>query len=412
MGKLKKLRRNLALGLLSLLLINCKSEKKEPSTEKAVELVVPAEAKWSERMALSEIHRFPDPTLLDFQEKSRWSYTNGLVLQAMAGVYEETGDQKIYDYIYDYANRMINEDGSIETYKLTNYNLDMIKSGDAIFWLQQQNPEPRFKMAMDILHQQLEGQPTTSEGGYWHKKRYPYQMWLDGVFMAEPFHTKYALEYMEDKAVEKVLNKIVLQFDLIEKYNRDSETGLYYHGWDESREQRWANKKTGLSQHFWSRGMGWYGMAMVDILDYLPESHLGRERIIGYLKRYAEAIVKYQDESGAWWQVLNLQEREGNYLEATGSCMFTYTLAKGANKGYISSEYLVNAKKGFDGIITQFITVEDNGVINLNKCCGVAGLGGDPYRDGSFDYYINEIIRSNDPKGTGPFIFVALELNR
>ena len=412
MGKLKKLRRNLALGLLSLLLINCKSEKKEPSTEKAVELVVPAEAKWSERMALSEIHRFPDPTLLDFQEKSRWSYTNGLVLQAMAGVYEETGDQRIYDYIYDYANRMINEDGSIETYKLTNYNLDMIKSGDAIFWLQQQNPEPRFKMAMDILHQQLEGQPTTSEGGYWHKKRYPYQMWLDGVFMAEPFHTKYALEYMEDKAVEKVLNKIVLQFDLIEKYNRDSETGLYYHGWDESREQRWANKKTGLSQHFWSRGMGWYGMAMVDILDYLPESHLGRERIIGYLKRYAEAIVKYQDESGAWWQVLNLQEREGNYLEATGSCMFTYTLAKGANKGYISSEYLVNAKKGFDGIITQFITVEDNGVINLNKCCGVAGLGGDPYRDGSFDYYINEIIRSNDPKGTGPFIFVALELNR
>jgi len=412
MGKFKKLRRNLALGLLSLLLFNCKTEKKEVSTEKAAELVVPVEAQWSERMALSEIHRFPDPTLLDFQEKSRWSYTNGLVLQGMAGVYEETGDQKIYDYIYDYANRMINEDGSIETYKLTNYNLDMIKSGDAIFWLQEQNPEPRFKMAMDTLHRQLEGQPITSEGGYWHKKRYPNQMWLDGAFMAEPFHTKYALEYMEDKAVEKVLNKIVLQFDLIEKYNRDSETGLYYHGWDESREQRWASKKTGLSQHFWSRGMGWYGMAMVDILDYLPESHPGRERIMGYLKHYAESIVKYQDESGAWWQVLNLPEREGNYLEATGSCMFTYTLAKGANKGYISSEFLMNAKKGFDGIITQFITVDDNGVINLNKCCGVAGLGGDPYRDGSFDYYINEIIRSNDPKGTGPFMFAALELNR
>ncbi|MGB3145864.1 MAG: glycoside hydrolase family 88 protein, partial [Maribacter sp.] len=337
---------------------------------------------------------------------------NGLVLQAMERVYEETGDQKIYDYIYDYANRMIKEDGSIQTYKLSNYNLDMIKSGDAIFWLQQKNPEERFKIAMDTLHLQLEGQPTTAEGGYWHKKRYPYQMWLDGVFMAEPFHTKYALEYLEGDDLEKVLDKIVLQFDLIEKYNRDPETGLYYHGWDESKEQRWANKETGLSENFWSRGMGWYGMAMVDILDYLPESHPGHDRIKGYLKQYSEAIVKYQDESGAWWQVLNMPEREGNYLEATGTSMFTYTLAKGANKGYIANEYLEHAKKGFDGIIEQFITVEDNGVINLTKCCGVAGLGGDPYRDGSYDYYINEIIRSNDPKGTGPFMFAALELNR
>ena len=231
-------------------------------------------------------------------------------------------------------------------------------------------------------------------------------------FYAEPFHTKYALEYLEGEVAEKVLDKIVLQFDLIEKHSRDPETGLYYHGWDESKEQRWANKETGLSENFWSRGMGWYGMAMVDILDYLPKSHPGHKRIKGYLKQYAEAIVKYQDESGAWWQVLNMSEREGNYLEATGTSMFTYTLAKGANKGYISKEYLDHAKKGFEGIIEQFITVEDNGVVNLTKCCGVAGLGGDPYRDGTFDYYVNEIIRSNDPKGTGPFMFAALELNR
>ena len=399
---------------LSVIFYNCKSEKKETTKDVGIasEMVVPKDVKWSERMALSEIYRFPDPTLLDFRTTPGWSYTNGLVLQAMEKVYEETEDQKIYDYIYDYANRMINEDGSIETYKFSNYNLDMIKSGDAIFWLQQRNPEERFKIAMDTLHFQLEGQPTTSEGGYWHKKRYPSQMWLDGVFMAEPFHTKYALEYLEGEVAEKVLDKIVLQFDLIEKHSRDPETGLYYHGWDESKEQRWANKETGLSENFWSRGMGWYGMAMVDILDYLPKSHPGHERIKGYLKQYAGAIVKYQDESGAWWQVLNMPEREGNYLEATGTSMFTYTLAKGANKGYISKEYLDHAKKGFEGIIEQFITVEDNGVINLTKCCGVAGLGGDPYRDGTFDYYVNEIIRSNDPKGTGPFMFAALELNR
>ncbi|MFX0555786.1 glycoside hydrolase family 88/105 protein [Maribacter sp. CXY002] len=402
-----------ALGLATLLFIACKDSVRNKEAHKETsELVVSKDKKWSERMALSEIHRFPDPTLLDFQKIPRWSYTNGLVLQAMSRVYEETNDQALYNYIYDYANRMIHKDGSIKTYDISNYNLDMIKSGDAIFWLQQNNPEERFKSAMDTLHKQLEGQPMTSEGGYWHKKRYPYQMWLDGVFMAEPFHTKYALEYLDKDETKKVLDKIVLQFDLIEKYNRNPETGLYYHGWDESKEQRWANRETGLSENFWSRGMGWYGMAMVDLLDYLPESHPGHERIQEYLKNYAEAIIKYQDESGTWYQVLDMPEREGNYLEATGSCMFTYTLAKGANKGYLDKSYMEFALKGFNGILEQFISIADNGVISLNKCCGVAGLGGDPYRDGSFDYYINEIIRSNDPKGTGPFVFAALELNR
>ncbi len=348
-------------------------------------------------MALSEIHRFPDPTLLDFQEKSRWSYTNGLVLQAMSRVYKQTHNEKIYEYIYNYADRMINDDGSIETYQLTNYNLDMIKSGDVLFWLQEQNPEPRFKMAMDTLHKQLEGQPTTSEGGYWHKKRYPYQMWMDGLYMAEPFHARYANRFMKGEAAKKAWDKILLQFDLIEKHSRDPETGLYYHGWDESKEQRWADKETGLSKNFWSRGMGWYGMALVDVLELLPEDHPGRERILGYLNRYAEAIVQYQDDTGAWYQVLNMPEREGNYLEATGTCMFTYILSKGANKGYLPKKYMARAKKGYEGILKEFITVEENGVVNLNKCCGVAGLGGDPYRDGSFDYYVNEIIRSNDP---------------
>ena len=159
--------------------------------------------------------------------------------------------------------------------------------------------------------------------------------------------------------------------------------------------------------------MGWYGMALVDVLDYLPQDHEGRERLVKYLNQYAEAIVKYQDEkTGTWYQVLNLPEKEGNYLEATGTSMFTYTLAKGVNKGYLPKQYLDNANKAFNGILETFITVEDNGVVNLNKCCGVAGLGGNPYRDGTFEYYIGEIIRSNDPKGTGPFMMAALELNK
>lgn len=414
MTLLKGLNSILVILCLGLVLTSCKPEKKEasPVTANDAELVVPKNLKWSERMALSEIYRFPDPTLLDFQDKSRWSYTNGLVLQAMSKVYEKTHDQQLFDYIYDYADQMIKEDGTIETYRLANYNLDMIKSGDAIFYLNQKKEEPRFKRAMDTLHRQLEGQPSTSEGGYWHKERYPYQMWLDGVYMAEPFHTKYATSFMDGEAAKKILDKIVLQFDLIEKHSRDPKTGLYYHGWDESKEQRWADKETGLSKHFWSRGMGWYGMAMVDVLELLPEDHPGRERILGYLNRYAEAIVKYQDVTGVWYQVLNMPDREGNYLEATGTCMFTYTLAKGVNKGYLPEEYRIYAKKGYEGILKEFITVDANGVVNLTKCCGVAGLGGEPYRDGTFDYYVNEIIRANDPKGTGPFIMASLELDR
>ncbi len=237
-------------------------------------------------------------------------------------------------------------------------------------------------------------------------------MWMDGLYMAEPFHTKYAITFMEGDAANKVLDNMLLQFDLVEKYLRDPETGLYYHGWDESKEQQWADKDTGLSQNFWSRGMGWYGMALVDVLDLLPEDHPGRERILGYLNHYAEAIVKYQDKTGAWYQVLNLPDCEGNYLESTGTCMFTYTLAKGVNMGYLPERYMAQAKKGYGGILAEFITVEENGVVDLNKCCGVAGLGGDPYRDGSFDYYVNEIIRSNDPKGTGPFMMASLELEK
>ncbi|AUS04342.1 glycoside hydrolase family 88/105 protein [Pseudotamlana carrageenivorans] len=403
----------LALGLTTTSCKDAKSETETKAETAAVEKVVPETLKWSERMMLSEIERFPKASLLDFRDKPKWSYTNGLVLDAAARVYEQTKNEKIYQYIYDYADEMIDSTGTILTYKLSNQNLDMIKSGDVLLYLYPKTKEQRFLTAMETLNSQMESQPTTSEGGYWHKKIYPYQMWLDGLYMAEPFHLRYAKTYIEDEAKKKhIYDDVVLQFDLIQKHSQDKETGLLYHGWDESKEQRWANKDTGNSQHFWSRGMGWYGMAMVDVLDDLPSDHPGRARIIKYLNEYAEAIAKVQDESGLWWQVLDQGAREGNYLEATGTAMFTYTFAKGANKGYLPAKYLTIAEKAYDVLIDKLVTVEKNGVINLNKCCGVAGLGGDPYRDGSYEYYIGEIIRSNDPKGTGPFIMASLELNK
>lgn len=389
----------------------CKEAKKSETLNKTT---ISKDLKWSERMALSEINRFPDPTLLDFRTKPKWSYTPGLVLQAISRVYEQNQDRDLLNYIYKYSDSLIAEDGTISTYKLSNYNLDMIKSGDIIYYLNNKKSEAKFLKVMDTLHKQLQGQPTTSEGGYWHKKIYPYQMWLDGVYMAEPFHTKYASTLVKDqKLKEEIYNHIVKQFDLIEKNSKDKSTGLYYHGWDESKEQRWANKETGLSQHFWSRGMGWYSMALVDVLDYLPKEHKGYHKLVSYLNGLAEAIVKYQDaKTGTWYQIVNLPNKEGNYLEATGTSMFTYALAKGVNKGYLPAKYLENAEKAYQGILDNFITVQENGIINLNRCCAVAGLGGNPYRDGSFEYYIGEKIRANDPKGTGPFIMASLELNK
>lgn len=414
--KMKKTAKHILLFSLALgLFASCKDAKKETPQEDtaATEKVVPEDLKWSERMMLSEIHRFPEATKLDFSTKPRWTYTPGLVLSACSRVYEATQDKRYYDYIYDYADTLIDSTGTIDTYSLEKQNLDMIKSGDVLLFLYPITKEERFLKAMHTLHKQLESQPTTSDGGYWHKKIYPHQMWLDGLYMAEPFHTRYANEYIEDeKEKQKIYDHVALQFDLIQKHSRDEKSGLLYHGWDESKEQRWANKETGNSQHFWSRGMGWYGMAMVDVLDFLPESHPGRERIIKYLNQFAEAVTNVQDESGLWWQVLDQGDREGNYLEATGTSMFTYAFAKGVRKGYLPEKYLEVAKKSYQALLNELITVEENGVVNLNQCCAVAGLGGNPYRDGSFEYYIGETIRSNDPKGTGPFIMASLELNK
>lgn len=393
--------------------VSCKKNTTKDTSETTIKKIVPENLKWSERMMLSEIERFPNPSLLDFREKPKWSYTPGLVLSACAKVYEQTQNKKYYDYVYAYPNEMIDSNGVIKTYKLSNQNLDMIKSGDVLLYLYPRTKEERFLKAMETLNSQLESQPKTSDGGYWHKKIYPNQMWLDGLYMAEPFHTRYAKEYIEDEAKkQKIYDDVVLQFDLIEKHSRDSKTGLYYHGWDESKEQKWANKETGNSENFWSRGMGWYGMAMVDVLDFLSENHPGREKIISYLNGYAEAIAKVQDTSGLWWQVIDQANREGNYLEATGTAMFVYTFAKGVNKGYLPAKYLEIANKGYDALINDLVTVEENGIVNLTKCCAVAGLGGNPYRDGSYEYYINEKIRANDPKGTGPFILASLELGR
>lgn len=366
-------------------------------------------APYSVRMAESFMTWHKDSIMVKENKPASWDYEQGLMYKAIEKVWNRTGDGKYYEYVRKDIDRYVQKDGSIRTYKYDDFNLDNIPTGRALLTLYQQTQpdKEKYRKAADLLWKQIGNQPKTKEGGFWHKKRYPYQMWLDGLFMAEPFAAEYSLIFNHPEH----FNDIAKQFTLIEKYAIDAKTGLIYHGYDESKEQKWADPKTGLSPHFWSRAIGWYAMALVDVLDYFPQSHPERANLIKYLQRLAPALVKYQDpKSGVWYQMTTQGTRKGNYFEASASCMFVYTLAKGVRMGYLPSSYLVAAKKGYAGIVKEFVEEEPNGTISLNKTVSVGGLGGTPYRDGSYEYYLSEPIKKNDLKGVGPFIFASVEI--
>lgn len=361
---------------------------------------------WSVRMADSEMTRTPDASLLDFVSSPRWSYTNGLVCSALQQVWRKTGEQKYYDYGKAYADKMINADGTIKTYELDEYNIDKINPGKFLFTLLEQTGDQKYEKAIRLMRDQIRTHPRTSEGGFWHKKIYPNQMWLDGIYMGSPFLAQYAQVFNEPA----LFDEVALQIRLVDKHTYDPRTGLYYHAWDESKQQKWANPQTGTSPNFWGRAMGWFGMALVDVLDFFPADHPQRKEIIAVANKLAEGIVKYQDKnSGLWFQVVDQGTRKGNYLEASASVMYAYFLVKAARKNYIDKKYMERAKKAYEGVLSKLIRVEPNGMVDITSVCGVAGLGGNPYRDGSYEYYVNEIKRDNDPKAVGPFIMMAIE---
>ncbi len=364
---------------------------------------------WSERMARSEMKRFPEPWMIEKAKTPRWGYTHGLVVKAMLEEWKHTGDTAYFNYAKIYADSLIDTNGKIKMNYLS-FNIDNINAGKILFDLYDQTHDRRYKVAMDTLRKQMSEQPRTSEGGYWHKLKYPHQMWLDGIFMASPFLTQYGVTFGDTALFADVVN----QATLMARKAYDPNTGLYYHGWDESREQAWADKETGLSPNFWSRSIGWYAVALVDILDYLPENAEGRQEIVSILQNLALAVIKYQDpKSGVWYQVTDQGDREGNYLESSASALFIYFLAKAVNEGYISPEYKDAVHKGFDGMTRNFIVKEQDGTYTITNCCAVAGLGGDKvYRDGSFEYYISEPVINNDPKSVGSFILAAIEYEK
>jgi unsaturated rhamnogalacturonyl hydrolase len=365
-----------------------------------------SDSKWSVKMANTVMAK-SDSLIYYVDNKPKWAYDVaflGMAIDKLGSI-----DPRYSRYMENWVNWFVKPDGSVTDYRQTEYNLDRIFPGRNVITVYSRNSDQKYKIALDNFIDQLNTHPKTNAGGYWHKNIYTSQMWLDGIFMASTFMANYA----------KVFNKpewfdvATFQTKLIYEKTLDPSTGLLMHAWDESRSQKWCDPVTGQSHYPWSRAMGWYTMAILDILDYLPADHPDRNNLIAILQKTCDALLKVRDQkSGIWYQVLNQGGREGNYLEGSGSAMYTYVYAKGARLGYLDKKYRDIANSAFDGIIKNLITVDDKGLVTMHDICGGCGLGGNPYRDGSYEYYINEKRFDNDTKGVAPFILAAFELGR
>jgi len=337
---------------------------------------------------------------------ANWNYEMGVVLFAFEKLSAVTGSTEYFSYEKKIVDHFIMDDGNIRTYIMDEYNLDNIPAGRLLLSLFKKTKDEKYKKAAGLLYNQMSWQPRNKAGGIWHKLKYPMQMWLDGLYMGQPFVCEYASMFNDSSRFDDV----VKQFIIMEKHARDPKTGLLFHGWDESKTQKWANSITGTSPEFWSRAMGWYMMGLVDVLDYLPLKQNGRTELITILNRLCNAIVKYQNkEEGVWWQITDKKDQPMNYLESSASAMFVYGIAKAIRKGYIGNKYISALEKGYKGLIRNFIETDSDGRVHYTKAVSGAGLGGTPYRDGTYEYYVSEPKRDDDLKAIGPFIQACIE---
>lgn len=403
---------NLILLVFAFLLVvftSCKQvEQKNKNNYLVKKLVISDTLKWSERMALSVIKRYPYAVNIDNKTAPKWDYKIGMFCLSLQKLSKITKKDIYFNYAKAYADTLIDGNGIIKDYNLEEYNIDNINAGKILFDIYYKTDGIKYLNALHTLRKQLDTHPRTKSGGFWHKSIYPNQMWLDGLYMAEPFYARYNV------ALEKgdKLDDVAYQFELLHNRTLDKNTGLNFHAWDESKQMPWANKETGTAPNIWLRALGWYAMALVDVLDYFPEDHPKQNQLVGYLNELAEAARHFQHKSGLWFQVPNMQNRKGNYLEASGSCMFVYAFAKGVNKGYLPDKFKTVANNGFNGLVKELIKVDEDGEIHITQVCKSAGLGGNPYRDGSYEYYLSEPILIDNSHALGPFILAALELNR
>ena len=418
--------------------------------------------------AESELKRFPELWQYDYGTKPFFGYTQGVGGTSYLYLYAQTGDRRYFDYAEQWCDTLINDDGTIQLRAMESYNLDLIRGGLVVCQVYrdiQQHPElvgggeaakaklAKYKKAMDTqLIKQLRNQPRTCDGGFWHKLVYPHQMWLDGIYMASPFMAMYGQTFGKPEWQAEALQQVITCWH----HTYDARTGLPHHAWDEAAAQRWADKD-GHSPNFWGRSTGWYLMAMVDILDYIPEGFTsqlnlghkdtitisGRDTLISYINQLVDALPQYQ-RGGLWYQVMDCPDREGNWAEATVTVQFMYAIAKAVNKGYLPADRLQIAQDAYNGlqqtVLTDCRQVDANGHVvgdtrdpgtyeygpqhtmvvrlsdgtySLTQCCAVGGLGGSPrYRDGSYGYYIGERVRDNDGKGSGIYFMGCYELGK
>lgn len=369
---------------------------------------------WSVKFADAELERKTlgyehDGWDVNRQRNPKFEYDIvGLLPMAYYELSKETGKEEHASVPLKVTSTYIEEDGSIKRYKLSNYNIDAVAPGQAVIHLYETTGEQKYKIAADTLYQQMQGQPRTSEGAFWHKKKYDSQLWLDGVFMGMPFLAEYSLKFADGHGVEEAVHEFVLS----RKYLRDEKTGLYYHAWDEKKQQDWANPETGLSPEFWGRGLGWFAMATVDILDLVPvDKPELRQPILDIIQELAVALKKVQDpKTGTWWQILDKPNAPGNYREASATAMYAYFYTKAVRMGYLDQSYLSTAREAYDGLINQFVVVHKDGSISVKNQNYVAGLGFG--RDGSYDYYMSERVHYNDPKSSFSFILAGIEMHR
>ena len=339
-----------------------------------------------------------------------WNYIDGCMMTSLYSIYVQTHNEKYLEFIDRFVDYYVFEDGSIRGYKLETYNLDNLNEGRILFDLYKETGKEKYRKAIDLLFRQIKEQPRTEYGNFWHKAIYPNQVWLDGMYMSEVFYTRYVAEIGDGN-----FDEIIRQFQSVYDNMYDKQKRLYYHGWDASKQAFWADKKTGLSKNFWLRSIGWYCVALTDVLSYLPDGAEKEKKALGLIfKNTIEGLEQYIDpETDMFWQVVNFIGREGNYAETSGSSMIAYAMMKGARLGYLDKRFAGVGQRIFNGICNKYLK-ETDGKLNLGGICLVAGLGPESNRrrDGSYEYYISEPVVENDAKGTGPFVMAYTEIKQ
>lgn len=340
---------------------------------------------------------------------NKWNYIDGCMITALLSLYEMTGNDRYFKFAKDFVDYFVQEDGSIRTYDVKEYNLDNIYTASNLFFLYDKTGDEKYKKALDLVRTQLDTMPRTKEGSFWHKDIYPNQVWLDGLYMAEPFYMRYETKF---RNMEKC-NDVIHQFKNVEKYMKDEKTGLYYHGYDESREMYWADPKTGCSPNFWLRSLGWFSLALTETAMACDEALYYEKRyLIGLLEKLVDALIPFQDESGMFYQVPDKPDDERNYLETSGTALISYAILKAVRLGFISPRYAAVGEKAFDGICESYLSKNEDGTLKLGGICLVAGLGGAQHRDGSLEYYFSEPVVENEARGVAPFLLAYTEILR